>query len=126
MYDYLLRPIGLTRTEELEVIDTLKKAKLPFHILIRPGISLLDIGEVLSKLSPGTRLAVIDSLRKLRIEHDEAKRIVLDRALRIKERAIEFPDIKSMLSGENDDEINSNEDPVCFSEIKGQGLKANP
>ena len=79
MYSHLLSSIGLDRAEESDVIDTLKKAKLPLHILLRPGIELLDIRKVLSKLSTGTRLAVMDGLRDLRIRYDKARTVVHDK-----------------------------------------------
>jgi len=76
LYSHLVGPIGIERSEEKQVIDTLSKAKLPLHILLRPGIKLDDIDNALTNLSVGTRLAVIDNLRELREKHAKAKEIV--------------------------------------------------
>ena len=112
MYSHHLSSIGLDRAEESDVIDTLKKAKLPLHILLRPGIELLDIRKVLSKLSTGTRLAVMDGLRDLRIRYDKARTVVHDKSLGIKQKAMELPDIKTIVSRSGDGQLDGN--PVCF------------
>ncbi len=75
-FNHLLKPIGLEKTEEIKVIECLLKAKLPLHLILRDGISINDIRDTLSNLSPGTKLAVIDRIQEFRAEYQQARGIV--------------------------------------------------
>ena len=66
LYSYLLNPIGLETFEDKKVVEAFSTAKLPFHILLRPGRSEEDIEKALVKLPLGTKLAVVDVLRDFR------------------------------------------------------------
>ena len=75
-YSHLLNLLGLEKSEESKVIETLMADKLPLHIILRPNISIESISKSLSKLALGTRLAVIDGIKDLRERHRVALEIV--------------------------------------------------
>ncbi len=114
MYVYLLKEIGLDPSEEKQVVDALTTAKLPLHILLRPGIDEMNINNALTKLHLGTRLATMDSLRELRKAHVDAVEVVKRASIGTKAKADEIPDISKVLEARRSQDEGENTYPSCF------------
>mmetsp|Transcript_8695 Transcript_8695/g.12997 ORF Transcript_8695/g.12997 Transcript_8695/m.12997 type:complete len:719 (-) Transcript_8695:92-2248(-) len=113
LYTHLLKNIGLERTEEKKIIDCLKKAKLPLHVILRRGIPLDDITKALTNISLGSRLAVIDGMKELRRSHKAAENIVKAAAQR--ENITKVTTIaKTKRVNNGQDNLKKNERAECF------------
>ncbi len=114
MYTYLINGIGLDPSEEKQVVDSLATAKLPLHILLRPGIDEMNINNALTKLHLGTRLATMDSIRELRKAYNDAIEVVKRASMGTKAKAEEIPDISKVLVARRSLDEGENTYPSCF------------
>lgn len=111
-YHHLLTNIGFDKSEEKLVIEALVAAKLPLHIILRPGINVSELESALQKLPLGTKLALLDGMREMKRIHKASQAIVKEMVKRTKEKDIEIVEIKESSLGNGD--VDGGRNPSCF------------